>query len=258
MVRGSPSRALRGKVSAYYGYREETGRPIERREGPGHAVIVCISFGQPWQIDGERYESFVAGLHTRQVATRHEGLAFGMQVDLAPAAAHVLLRERMDGLAERKVHLAELLDPELVDRLHAFGSCSERFAHLDEVFVRLFAEAPPVPRDVAWAWERLVGTGGQERIGDLVAELGWSRKRIAARFREEVGLTPKAAARLIRFECARAAALAGGSPDWAQIALECGYYDQSHLVNDFRVVASRPPETFFQDEAAEDDLLSAA
>ena len=81
-------------------------------------------------------------------------------------------------------------------------------------------------------------------VGELARELGWSRKRLVARFREHVGLPPKAVAKLLRFE--RARELAGTMP-WAELAFECGYYDQSHLINDFRAVTGRTPETFLQD-----------
>ncbi len=99
------------------------------------------------------------------------------------------------------------------------------------------------------------------QIGALAGELGWSRKRLGVRFRQEVGVPPKTVARMLRFE--RAAALVGrGNCDWALIAFECGYYDQSHLVNEFRAIAGRTPTefarasgaqvTFFQDAPAAD------
>ena len=100
-------------------------------------------------------------------------------------------------------------------------------------------------------WRCVLAPDGAEswtRIGsDLPPD---SRKRIVARFRREVGLAPKAVARLVRFERARALTERAERPDWARIAVECGYYDQSHLINDFRAVTGRTPATFFQDSAA--------
>jgi hypothetical protein len=80
----APSAALLGKVSAYYGFREETSTPMRRREGPGSDVVVLISFGEDWMIDGAQFTSFAAGLHSRQVATEHGGRSFGMQINLVP------------------------------------------------------------------------------------------------------------------------------------------------------------------------------
>jgi transcriptional regulator GlxA family with amidase domain len=96
----------------------------------------------------------------------------------------------------------------------------------------------------------LAASHGRVRVAELARELGWSRRRLVARFREEVGLPPKAAARMQRFEHARSVAGRADRPDWARIAVECGYYDQSHLINDFRAVTGQTPVTFFQDAAA--------
>ena len=111
-----------------------------------------------------------------------------------------------------------------------------------------------------WAYERLRATHGRLRVRELAEELGWSRKRLADGFREQVGVPAKTVARILRFE--RAAALAdSGGMSWAEIAFACGYYDQSHLVNEFRTIAAQTPRdfvrdptagvTFFQDAAAD-------
>jgi transcriptional regulator GlxA family with amidase domain len=100
---------------------------------------------------------------------------------------------------------------------------------------------------VIWAWRRLVQAGGNVAVSSLAQELGWSRKRIVARFREEIGLPPKATARLLRFDRARTLAEGAERRDWTRIAVECGYYDQSHLINDFGAFTGRTPATFFQD-----------
>jgi AraC-like DNA-binding protein len=114
------------------------------------------------------------------------------------------------------------------------------------------ASAPPP--DVAWAWNRLRATHGRARVSELAATLCCSRKHLAARFREHVGLPPKLVARTMRFR--RAVDLLPSRP-LDEIVFECGYYDQSHLDRDFREFAGttpthyrsdpRAPVTFFQD-----------
>jgi AraC-like DNA-binding protein len=250
-VRGAPAAELRGWVSGYYGFREVTPSPIRRQEGPGQNVVLIVSFGEEWLIDGNRCTSFAAGLHDRQVTTEHAGHSYGMHIDLAPQAAHMLFGLPMHTLARRVVTLEDVLDePSFVERLHDAGDWLARFRLLDEILLKRLAAAPPPTREVVWAWRRLVESGGGVAIGALAQELGWSRKRIVARFREEVGLPPKAMARLLRFERARELAAREERPDWSRIAVECGYYDQSHLINDFRAVTRRTPETFFQDPTA--------
>jgi AraC-like DNA-binding protein len=248
-VRGAVGEALRGHVSAYYGFREHAPRPISRREGPGTHVVMLISFGEEWTIDGERLYSFVGGLRNRQVATRHEGRSHGIHVDLTPPAAHRIFGMPLHQLAERQVPLEQVLDePFLAERLHDAGAWDSRFRLLDRVLTRRLSRLPSA--EIAWAWTRLVETHGAVPIGELARELDWSRKRIVARFREEIGLPPKRAAKLLRFDKAQALVQSTTQPDWAWIAREAGYYDQSHLINDFRSVTARTPETFFQDSVA--------
>jgi AraC-like DNA-binding protein len=251
-VRGRVGAGLLGSVSSYYGFCEETPAPMRRREGPGRDVVVIVSFGEEWSIDGQRLTSFAAGLRDRQVRTRHEGRSFGIHVNLSPPAAYALFGLPLHTLAYRQVPLEDVLDePFLGERLHDAPGWGARFLLLDGVIARRLADSRPGSPGVLWAWRRLVETSGAVRIGELTQELGWSRKRIAARFREEIGLPPKTAARLLRFERARELAEAAEHPDWTRVAVEAGYYDQSHLINEFREVTGRTPATFLQDGATQ-------
>ena len=250
-VRGRVCPELRGSVTSYDGFREETPVPMVRREGPGRDVVLLISFGEEWSIDGERLTSFAAGLRDRQVTTRHEGRCHGIHVNVSPPAARRLFGVPLHELAYRQVPLENVLaEPFLAEQLHDEDGWEERFRLLDRVLARRLAVSPPASWEVEWAWRRLVESHGGVRVGALAEALGWSRKRLVARFREEVGLPPKTAARVLRFERACELAERGERPDWARIALEAGYYDQSHLINDFRAIAGRTPETFFQDTLA--------
>jgi transcriptional regulator GlxA family with amidase domain len=83
---------------------------------------------------------------------------------------------------------------------------------------------------VCRAWHLLRASHGTARVADVARAVGWSERHLAARFRTEIGLTPKAAARVIRFDRARRM-IPGCSG--AVVAATCGYADQSHLVRDF-------------------------
>jgi transcriptional regulator GlxA family with amidase domain len=103
---------------------------------------------------------------------------------------------------------------------------------------------------VRHAHDRLVATGGAVRVEQLARETGWSRRHLSARFREEVGMPPKAFARLVRFQ--RAAGLLRAGADLADAAYACGYADQPHMNRDFRDLFGAPPSQlpFVQDGAA--------
>ena len=117
------------------------------------------------------------------------------------------------------------------------------FDLLDSLFAARFAEARAPSDDVAWAWRILDSTHGRAPIGWICDRLGRSRRHLASRFREQIGLPPKTVARILRFD--RAVELLGrDGADLADVAFECGYYDQAHLNRDFRDFAGKPPGIF--------------
>ena len=245
VVRRLPAPELQRAVSAYHGFRSDEP-PTRRREGPGLDVVLILSFDHEWRIDGERRTSFVGGLRLDQVVTEHDGGMHGLQVSLAPWAGHMLLRIPLHELAGASIPLEELLPRDIGPRIGAETGWEARFTALDHELGCRLAEARPPDAGVVFAWERLRATHGTERVGALASELGWSRKRLVTRFREQIGLTPKAAARLLRFERARALA---GTMSWGELAFACGFADQPHLIAEFRSFTGVTPETFLQDAA---------
>lgn len=130
-----------------------------------------------------------------------------------------------------------------------------RFELVEATLACKLANAQAPPPDVDWAWRRLVAARGALRIKDLAVELGCSRKHLAARFREHVGLPPKLVARF-RHASDLMDKFAGAS--FAEIAALCGYYDQAHLDRDFRDFAGTTPTgylaervTFVQDSGVD-------
>lgn len=92
--------------------------------------------------------------------------------------------------------------------------------------------------------QRLAATGGTARIGELAREVGWSHKHLITRFTQQVGLAPKAVARLVRFDRVLRALERPGAPGWERIAAEAGYADQPHLVREFRAFTGLTPTAF--------------
>jgi AraC-like DNA-binding protein len=238
MAIAAPGPALRGVVQRYCGYVERTA-PLRRREAATGTVTVILSFGPRILVDGESHGSFVAGLSDVPATTEHDGVQHGVELNLTPPAARRLLGVPMHELVNRVVALDDVLDGgTLLEELAEADGWQARFARLDaELAGRLEAAPPPHPA-VRAAYARLVATRGAVPVGVLAGELGWSRRHLAARFRDEVGLSPKALARLLRFE--RAMELLGRR-SLADVAYDCGYYDQAHFNRDFRAFAGATP-----------------
>jgi AraC-like DNA-binding protein len=256
-IERAPAPELSRYVRQYYGFTEKASTPVRRREGPGVDAILLFSFGHEWRIGSAidpsrpatRVTSFVAGLHEECVTTEHDGETRGLQVSLTPLGGYALLGVPMDALAGRTVDAAAILGARdsLADQLAELSDWPARFALLDDVLRGRLGRARSPSSEVSWAWDQLTRGHGRVPVAELTRELGWSRRRIASRFREEIGLPPKRAARLLRFERARALLDAHRRASLAEVALASGFYDQSHLTSEFRRITGVTPTTYLRE-----------
>jgi AraC-like DNA-binding protein len=245
LARGTPHPALAGVVSGYADFAERTSGPRETGEVPGRCLVVIVDLDQGWTVEGERFDSFAGGLYARPVRVRHEGSSRGVQFDVEPPAAQALFGVPAGELAQRTVGLEDLLGREaerLADRLHGARDTRARFEILDEVLQHRLARAKTAARpDTERAWALLRASGGRIPIAAVAAALGCSRRHLAKRFAADVGVSPKLAARLIRFEAARRRV---GAVPLARLAAEHGFADQAHLAREFRALGGATPTEF--------------
>jgi AraC-like DNA-binding protein len=256
MALRDPHAALDGLVAGRYcGYVERTPPGFRRRETASGHVSIIISFGDSIDLvemtnstsGGRRLGSFVVGLHEGYAVTEHGGEQHGVQVDLTPLGAARLLGAPPPAVANEVVALEDLLGPvahELVDRLASAPDWASRFALLDRTLVARAADGRDPDPAVVWAWGQLERSHGQVPIAVLADEIGWSRRHFGVRFRNEIGLAPKPASRVLRFRRAVTLLQAGPVRSIGDLAAACGYADHSHLVREFHSLAGCTPSQF--------------
>jgi AraC-like DNA-binding protein len=252
MARREAHPRLRGTVRDYVGYLEATPEPLRRREVPSGDVTLIISLGPAIEVfdaarRGGRYTSFVTGIWDGPAVTEHAGFQHGIEVNLTPLGTHRLLGLPMHHLANAVIELDDLLGAEvarLAERLHDAPDWGARFDLLDAALAARLARARPSSPGVAWAWGRLRATHGAVTVGALTEELGWSRRHLAAQFREQIGLPPKLLGRILRFDRVVTLLRSREPERWAEVAHGCGYYDQAHFNRDFRQFAGATPTEF--------------
>jgi AraC-like DNA-binding protein len=259
-----PAEPLRRYVAWYTGYRQRGLRPARHRGLPSPYLtliftldepLTMVAHPDPGQPPGE-FGTLLGGLHRTPALIAHEGAQSGIQVALRPLGARALLGLPAGELADIDVPAEAVLGgvcAELRDRVRAAAGWPERFAVLDEILLRLAGTSPEVAPEVSWAWHQLLREGGTVRVAALAAETGWSGRHLTNRFRAEIGLTPKAAARVIRFDRARhllvsQLAVVGSDTRLADLAVACGYFDQAHLAREFRSLAGCPPSQWLAEE----------
>lgn len=214
------------------GFRGWTADPVELPVVPYPAVTLFLDFGDGLFVDDARGRqvngSGIVGLGATGVRGSGRNIDL-LQVRLSPVQAYAMLGGAAAG-AEPVLALEDCWGrdlPMLRERLRAARSWDERFAIAADAVNRSATAGRAVDPEVGFAWRRITRSRGRIRIERLAEETGWSRKRLWARFRAQVGLTPKQAARLVRFDHAAHRLAAGHHVGtvWA----DGGYADQSHL-----------------------------
>ena len=260
--RGIPAEPLRPYVAAYTGYRQRGVPPARHRGLPSPYLTLIFTLDEPLTIvahpdprqpPGE-YGALLGGLHSVPALITHAGAQSGIQVALRPLGARALLGLPAGELAALDLPAEAVLGgvcAELREKLRSAAGWPERFAVLDEILLRRAADADVAP-EVSWAWHELLREGGATRVSELAAGTGWSERHLTSRFRTEIGLAPKAAARVVRFDRARKLLVrkltAGGDYLLANLAADCGYFDQAHLAREFRALAGCPPSQWLAEE----------
>lgn len=260
-VRGRPAPPLRPFVAAYHGYRQRGVAPARHRGLPSPFLTLIFTLDEPLQISQHVdprqrpgcYVSLVGGMHTSPALIRHDGAQSGIQLLVSPLGARALLGLPAGELTSTDLPAVDVLGPLAADvheQLREAPSWAERFDVLDRMLQRRIGDEPPLPAEVRYVWQRQLRSGGTIPVSELAADVGWSTRHLANRFRREVGLSPKAAARVIRFDKARhmLRPFAAGPVGLADVAADCGYFDQSHLTREFTALAGCAPSRWIVEE----------
>jgi AraC-like DNA-binding protein len=132
----------------------------------------------------------------------------------------------------------------LRDRLREFPSPLARLRVLEEFLLQNFAARLSRHGIVDFALNRFQHLPCVSTVREVARSTGWSERRFSQVFREQVGLSPKTWTRVQRFQRAVAQLHAGIDIPWSEMALECGYYDQSHFANEFRAFSGIDATTY--------------
>ncbi|WOX19977.1 helix-turn-helix domain-containing protein [Streptomyces solicathayae] len=218
---------------------------------PHPAVTLLLEFGA-----GSPVVDFAPGQQQRGSIVAGAGLGSGgavwargknvecVQVRLSPVIARAVLGFSPADLDGAVVPLGDLWGREVSrirEQLADLSSWQDRFALTDALLARRHEAGSPVDPEVAWAWHRIVSSRGLIRVDGLAAEVGWSRKRLWSRFRSQLGLPPKRAVNLVRFDHAAHRLVTGEGA--ARVAADTGYADQSHLHREVMAFTGTTPST---------------
>ncbi len=188
--------------------------------------------------------STVAGVHTAKFSLRLEGRSHAFGVKFTPGGFRSFLNAPVSSLADRTMPIRDVFGSE-VDALDAILTASEdneiSIAAANDFFS---ARIPAVDDSAVLAAELvycILSESGIRTVDDLSARARLGKRSLQRLFNEYVGVSPKWVIRRYRLHELLERVHSGAEPDYAQLALELGYYDQAHLINDFRSIVGYSP-----------------
>ncbi len=185
--------------------------------------------------------ALVVGARSEYETIDTSDLACLIGIVFRPGGFPAFARDRADLFANRFVDLEEVWGTPargLRDRLRMLSTPAARMACLESFLLERFrgASAAQSPRDamVRFALDRFAAAPAAASVALVARSAGWSERRFSQIFREQVGLGPKTWCRIQRFQRVLGRLRAGDEVRWSELAIDCGFYDQSHFANEFR------------------------
>lgn len=261
----TPARDLREYVDCLWATEAQTVS-FRERVLPRETVELMINFGGPQHLRISEptpetrtfRRAWVSGLQVSCLEIESPTAAQLIAASLRPEHAGALLGVSGRELAGRVVALDEVISQaaeQLATRLEESPSVVGRFLLFEDFLRDRLRRSTRNPNPaVCRAVRQLQSSGGRMPIREITADVGCSARYLESRVLEQTGLSPKRLARLIRFSRAIESIRSAATIDWGRIAQGCGYYDQSHFNNEFRVFSGVTPTAFL----AERDSSSQA
>ena len=256
-------RLLPEAVVSAVGYSSKLERPCTHRGLPSPALTLVLTFDEPvisgFEASGQDASTshlVLGGLHTRPAYISQPKAQSGIQLAVRPLALRQLFGLPASELREQAVDARDVLGAgaeRLREQLAGLVTWPERFAALGAYLRENTAEVTSGPRpEVVEAWKWIAWHRGTGSMSALARHVHLGERQLTSVFKAELGVSPKAVSRLMRFEHARqriARAVSAGAPlDLAAVAHTSGYYDHSHLVRDFRQYAGSSPSRWIGEE----------
>src|SRR5215813_10535805 len=187
-------------------------------------------------------------------ALQHESI---MGVHFKAGGAFPFLGIEASELTNAHASLADLWGSpaiELRERLCTAATLEQRFRIMEDALRARLHDVTTRQQQVKIALNMFAMGGIEALVRSVSRELALSQRRFIQMFRTQVGLSPKVFCRIQRFQHARILA-EKFEADWSELAMRCGYFDQSHLINDFKEFSGSTPRIYSVQQYHKDALL---
>ena len=230
-------------VDRFWFYRCDASVRVRERALPAGTMELVVDLRH----DGR--SSLVYGAHSEPYVVDAADAVSSVGVHFKPGGAFLFLNVPAGELHNTHVSLDSLWGSRsdaLRERLLEAETPAAKFRVLEQALLAQTVRPPARHPAVAFALEEFRRGARAPTVGDVTDRVGLGARTFIRLFAEEVGLTPKLFCRIRRFQQVLRLARSGQPVEWATIALDCGYYDQAHLIHDFRAFSGFTPTAFLQ------------
>ncbi len=229
---------------------------------PGGCADFMINLGPPQMvldraggnIARTHTKAWLSGIHSAPLfaAPAHSAGVFRTHfvgASLRPQGVKGIFGIDAIDVANRVFDVEDILGPGVVsirDRVGESLTTMERFRLMADFLMSVSEEhSRPVAQGAIWAMEQTLARSGDVQVAQLCKDLGVSRKHLNSMYKSCTGLSPKLYARLIRFK-SLIDDIQNPEKSWVHLAAVRGYFDQSHLIRDFKEFAGEPPVSLIE------------
>ena len=248
-----PAKVLSHLVQCYFIWEGYPATPIDIESPPNGLCSIVFNFKRPYQLSNSKYSRlsvpsfFLSGQALKNYTLHIDGEIGLVGIAFKPGSLHHLIGLPMYGLTDERLSFLDIWPndfKEWSDLLSKSGKHQEKVDHLESFLLSKIPEATYGSDAIRYAANEIFATQGKIDLMELIQKVYMSRRTFERKFLEEVGLSPKAYAKIRRFGYTCSLMAGDREVDFMEVLHKGGYYDQSHFIKDFKYFTGRTPRTY--------------
>lgn len=251
----TPAKALSQLVECYYVWEGYPSSTMNIESPPPALCSMVFNYKKPYQLSNSKYKQtsvpkfFISGQSLKNYTLHISGEIGVVGVVLRPPGLYHFLNIPMFSFTDERVAFDQIFPNQhnqFVQELQQASSHEEKVSGMKNFIHHLQANHAYSTPEIMYASNEIYDTKGQCNIPELIKSVFMSRRTFERKFLEEVGISPKAYAKIRRFGYTCSLMAGNRDVDFMEVLHRGGYYDQSHFIKDFKYFAGRTPGIYAQ------------
>lgn len=247
-----PPDTLQSLVREFWIVENPDSEPRIQKIIPDGFCELIVHYGAPYRIKLEKeWEMQERVLFSGQISKHffleNTGATGIFGIKLWPDAPYRLFGTEMQSLTDRVIPFDHFRSTTPSPELNEPGLSMDRRETLATAWMHALAGSDPGPSSMSTLVRRIIKTHGMQSIEDLASDAGITRRHLEREFKKIVGLTPKYFSRIIQFNHIFES-MQRRDDSWVDVALNSGYFDQSHFIRNFKAFTGESPTQYGFDE----------